>query len=47
MVAGVATDLRDHDEFGTLREVTSFGEDGRGELYIARASGQVYRIMPQ
>ena len=47
MVAGVATDLRDHDEFGTLREVTSFGEDGRGELYITRASGQVYRIMPQ
>jgi len=46
MVGGVATDIRDHTEFGTLGEITSFGEDGRGELYVTRASGQVYRISP-
>ena len=44
MVGGVATDLRDHTEFGPLSEITSFGEDGRGELYITRANGDVFRI---
>ena len=44
MVGGVATDVQEHRDFGTLREITSFGEDARGELYITRASGDVYRI---
>lgn len=48
MQAGVATDVRDHTaDFGTLPGITSFGEDGRGEMYITLQSGQVYRIAPQ
>jgi len=44
MVGGVATDVQEHRAFGTLGGITSFGEDARGELYITRASGDVYRI---
>lgn len=47
MVGGLATDVREHTEFGTLGTISSFGEDGRGELYITRSSGEVYRITPQ
>ena len=45
MQGGVATDIVDHTaQFGVLPQITSFGEDGRGELYITLGSGQVYRI---
>ena len=47
MVAGVATDLVSHTEFALLPGLTSFGENTRGELYITRGNGEVYRIAPQ
>lgn len=48
MQGGAATDVKDHSaEFGLVPGVTSFGEDGRGELYITLGTGQVYRITPQ
>jgi hypothetical protein len=48
MQGGVATELVDHTpQFGTKTGITSFGEDGRGELYITRDNGEVYRIAPQ
>jgi glucose/arabinose dehydrogenase len=48
MQGGVATDVVDHTaEFGLVPGVTSFGEDGRGELYMTLGSGEVYRITPQ
>lgn len=30
----------------TIGNITSFGEDGRGELYITDQSGQVFKIVP-
>jgi glucose/arabinose dehydrogenase len=43
--SGVATDVVDYTaEFGLVPQITSFGEDGRGELYITLGNGQVYRI---
>jgi len=30
-----------------LDSISSFGEDGRGELYVCNLSGQVFRIVPQ
>jgi hypothetical protein len=45
MQGGVATDVVDHTpEFGVVPNIQSFGEDGRGELYIMLATGEVYRI---
>lgn len=45
MEGGVATDLREWD-FGSLGNITSFGEDADGELYIVVMGGSVYRISP-
>ena len=43
---GAMTDLRDHTaQFGTLPNLTSFGEDSQGELYVTAGSA-VYRIAP-
>jgi hypothetical protein len=43
---GDAVDLRDHsEELGPVPSVSSFGEDGRGELYVVSLAGTVYRIV--
>jgi len=48
MQGGVATDLKDHTtDFGLLPDLTSFGEDAAGDLYLTLQTGQVYRIAPQ
>ncbi|MEX2467170.1 MAG: PQQ-dependent sugar dehydrogenase [Gemmatimonadota bacterium] len=45
---GVARDLQDHsDELDTGGNVTSFGRDNAGELYVVARSGEVYRIVPR
>jgi hypothetical protein len=31
---------------GTLSSITSFGEDGSGELYIVTRGGRIYKIVP-
>jgi hypothetical protein len=47
MQGGVATDIVDHTaEIGLLPGIRSFGEDGRGELYVTLSSGKIYRIAP-
>lgn len=46
MSGGVATD---HEEWnvGDIGQVTSFGEDADGEIYILSTNGTLYRIEPQ
>jgi hypothetical protein len=42
---GQATGVRDHtDDLGTVPEISSFGEDGVGELYVVSLAGTVYRV---
>jgi glucose/arabinose dehydrogenase len=44
---GVVTDQHDYTpEFGILGNITSFGEDRQGELYIITQGGNVYRVEP-
>jgi glucose/arabinose dehydrogenase len=43
---GSATDARSWPTLDTKQQITSFGEDARGELYVVLASGTIYRIAP-
>jgi len=44
---GSVSDLIDHSgEFGTVSDITSFGQDGAGELYVVSGRGTVYKIIP-
>ena len=45
---GTAVDPLDHSaELGTLSQVTSFGEDALGELYVVTLGGRVFRVVGQ
>jgi len=47
MSGGVATNEQDVTaSFGGISSTTSFGEDARGELYIASRVGGIYRLIP-
>jgi glucose/arabinose dehydrogenase len=43
---GAATDLRSWPTLDTDGNVSSFGEDARGEMYVVLAGGTIYRIAP-
>lgn len=43
---GRATEAKSWPDLATGQQVTSFGQDARGELYIAVANGTIYRIAP-
>lgn len=43
---GEAADVVEHD-LGGLGSITSFGTDGRGELYVLEGGGRVLRIVPE
>ena len=52
MVGGALTDHKDYTAElapgggAVINQITSFGEDARGEIYIADRGGQIYKIVP-
>ncbi|MDH3455963.1 MAG: PQQ-dependent sugar dehydrogenase [Gemmatimonadota bacterium] len=45
---GSAVDPIDHStELGTLSQITSFGQDAQGEMYVVTLGGRVYRVVEQ
>jgi hypothetical protein len=44
-VNGTATEQRERAELDPNGEITSFGEDASGELYVTTAGGKVFRIV--
>ena len=52
VIAGAVTDLRDQTAElapgggAAINLITSFGEDARGEIYIADRGGEIYKIVP-
>ncbi len=52
IAGGVATNHQDRtadlaSSGVSIDQVSSFGEDGRGELYITDLGGEVFKIVPQ
>ena len=45
-VGGVATDIREWTELGSVGQVLSFGLDSAGEMYITLADGRVLKVVP-
>jgi glucose/arabinose dehydrogenase len=43
---GAATDRKSWPTLDTQGQITSFGEDARGEVYVVLAGGTIYRIAP-
>jgi len=47
VAGGTATDVQDHStDVAAVSQLASFGEDGRGELYVVSLGGTVYRVTP-
>lgn len=44
---GMATDQKEWDSLSPGGNITSFGEDSNGELYIITSQGGIYRIAPK
>jgi glucose/arabinose dehydrogenase len=45
LMAGAVAGLQDHTgDIGTVSQLSSFGEDGVGELYVVSLGGTVYRV---
>jgi glucose/arabinose dehydrogenase len=47
LAGGVATQQTDWASLDTNGNITSFGEDSRGEIYVATEGGSVYKIVAQ
>jgi hypothetical protein len=44
-VNDAATERRERTELAPNGQITSFGEDASGELYVTTAGGKVFRIV--
>lgn len=45
-VGGAVTDFREWTAFGSIGQVTSFGVDSAGEMYITVADGRILKMVP-
>jgi hypothetical protein len=45
-VGGVATEIREWTDLGSVGQVLSFGVDSAGEMYITVADGRVLKVVP-
>jgi hypothetical protein len=43
---GKASDVVSYDAFGSIGDVTSFGEDSEGELYVLTGAGALIKLVP-